>query len=27
VQPGWVRIDPEFAFINDDPRFKALIGD
>ena len=27
VQPGWVRIDPEFAFMNDDPRFKALIGD
>ena len=27
VQPGWVRIDPEFAFINDDPRFKALIWD
>ncbi|MGZ9164336.1 MAG: tetratricopeptide repeat protein [Anaerolineales bacterium] len=27
VQPGWVRIDPEFAFINHDPRFKALIGD
>lgn len=27
VQPGWARIDPEFAFINDDPRFRALIGD
>jgi len=27
VQPGWVRIDPEFVFVNDDPRFKALIGD
>jgi superkiller protein 3 len=27
LQPGWARIDPEFAFINDDPRFKALIGD
>jgi len=27
VQPGWVRIDPEFAFMIDDPRFKALIGD
>src|SRR5687767_2159917 len=27
VQPGWVRIDPEFAFMTDDPRFKALIGD
>lgn len=26
VQPGWVRIDPEFAFIQDDPRFQALIG-
>jgi superkiller protein 3 len=25
AQPGWVRIDPEFAFINDDSRFKALI--
>src|SRR5215216_1675812 len=25
VQPGWVRIDPEFAFMIDDPRFKALI--
>jgi tetratricopeptide (TPR) repeat protein len=27
AQPGWIRIDPEFAFINDDPRFKKLIGD
>ena len=27
VQPGWARIDPEFAFMNDDPRFKALIED
>lgn len=27
VQPGWVRIDPEFAFIQDDPRFQALIGE
>ena len=27
VQPGWVRIDPEFAFIADDPRFKALVGE
>ncbi len=27
VQPGWIRIDPEFAFINEDLRFKALIGD
>ena len=26
VQPGWVRIDPEFAFIQDDPRFQAMIG-
>ena len=26
VQPGWVRIDPEFAFIQDDARFQALIG-
>lgn len=25
VQPGWVRIDPEFAFMQDDPRFQALI--
>jgi tetratricopeptide (TPR) repeat protein len=25
VQPGWARIDPEFAFIQDDPRFKVLI--
>jgi tetratricopeptide (TPR) repeat protein len=25
VQPGWARIDPEFAFINDDPRFQTLI--
>lgn len=25
VQPGWVRIDPEFAFMHDDPRFKALL--
>jgi tetratricopeptide (TPR) repeat protein len=25
VQPGWARIDPEFAFIRDDPRFVALI--
>lgn len=27
VQRGWVRIDPEFIFISDDPRFKALIQD
>lgn len=26
VQPGWVRIDPEFAFIQDDPRFPTLIN-
>ena len=26
VMPGWARIDPEFAFIHDDPRFKALVG-
>lgn len=26
VQPGWVRIDPEFAFMQDEPRFQALIG-
>lgn len=26
VQPGWVRIDPEFAFIQDDPRFQTLIN-
>ena len=25
VQPGWARIDPEFTFLQDDPRFKALI--
>jgi tetratricopeptide (TPR) repeat protein len=25
VQPGWIRIDPEFAFMNDDPRFQALL--
>lgn len=27
VMPGWARIDPEFAFIRDDSRFKALVGD
>ena len=27
LQPGWARIDPEFAFIKDDPRFRALIDD
>ena len=26
VQVGWVRIDPEFAFMQDDPRFQALIA-
>ncbi len=25
VQRGWARIDPEFAFIQNDPRFKALV--
>ena len=25
VLPGWIRIDPEFAFIQDEPRFKALL--
>ena len=25
AQAGWVRIDPEFALMTDDPRFKALI--
>ena len=25
VQPGWARIDPEFVFLQDNPRFKALI--
>ena len=25
VQSGWARIDPEFAFMIDDPRFKTLI--
>jgi len=25
VMPGWVRIDPEFAFIQEEPRFQALI--
>ena len=27
VQKGWVRIDPEFAFLYDNPRFKALLED
>ena len=25
LQRGWARIDPEFAFIGDDPRFQRLI--
>lgn len=25
IHSGWVRIDPEFAFIQDEPRFQALI--
>lgn len=25
VQKGWLRIDPEFTFVTDDPRFQALI--
>jgi Flp pilus assembly protein TadD len=25
LQPGWARIDPEFSYIKDDPRFKALV--
>ena len=25
VQPGWARIDPEFAFMTDYPQFKALL--
>lgn len=25
ARPGWVGIDPEFVFIDDDPRFKALL--
>jgi tetratricopeptide (TPR) repeat protein len=24
--PQWARHDPEFAFINDDPRFRILVG-
>ena len=27
VMPGWACIDPEFAFVKDDPRFKALVGE
>lgn len=26
VLPGWMRIDPEFAFMQDEPRFQALIN-
>lgn len=26
-RPGWARIDPEFVFISDDPRFQALVGE
>jgi tetratricopeptide (TPR) repeat protein len=26
VQRGWARIDPEFAFIQEEPRFQALVG-
>jgi tetratricopeptide (TPR) repeat protein len=26
LQPGWARIDPEFAFLTDHPRFQALVG-
>ncbi len=25
LTPGWIRIDPEFVFIQDEPRFQALI--
>jgi tetratricopeptide (TPR) repeat protein len=25
LQRGWARIDPEFAFVSDDPRFKRLV--
>ena len=27
ARPGWVGIDPEFVFIGDDPRFKALVDE
>ena len=27
VTPGWLHIDPELAFIQDEPRFKALLGE
>ena len=26
IQLGWVRIDPEFAFMQDNPRFQKLIN-
>jgi Flp pilus assembly protein TadD len=26
LQPGWARIDPEFVYIKDDLRFKALVA-
>jgi len=26
VHPSWIRIDPEFAFIQSEPRFQALIS-
>ncbi|MEM7129436.1 MAG: tetratricopeptide repeat protein [Chloroflexota bacterium] len=25
LQSGWARIDPEFVFVRDDPRFKSLV--
>jgi Flp pilus assembly protein TadD len=26
VTPGWARIDPEFTFLQDDPRYQALLA-
>jgi hypothetical protein len=26
LSPGWLRIDPELFFIQDEPRFQALIN-
>jgi adenylate cyclase len=26
TQPGWIRIDPEFVFIQNEPRFQALVN-
>jgi hypothetical protein len=26
ISPGWLRIDPELFFIQDQPRFQALIN-